>query len=189
MLLGLNHPLEDKKPCWRSSSVSQTTTICRCRLRRRRLACTLHFDVLAGPNAYFPLTWCSVKQTATSRSTTESEVVSLPNGVLAETLPMLVFLDLALKCKCHPTMKEDNQATITAVKKGFSEKLRCFLEATGTFASLDILVSLLWRSFSNLFGLFFLAKNQILYFVKNWQDICVFCLIQLVSWDPGSHYI
>ena len=33
--------------------------------------------VLYGPNSFFPLAWVSKRQTSTSRSTTESEVVSL----------------------------------------------------------------------------------------------------------------
>ena len=83
-----------------------------------------NFLVLVGPNTYFPLSWCSVKQTSTSRSTTESEVISLANGVFAEALPMTIFWDLALGKRCDLTIMEDNQATITVVKKGYSKKLR-----------------------------------------------------------------
>ena len=53
------------------------------------------FLTLKGPNTFFPLAWISKRQTSTSRSTTESEVVSLalfvPGGhtcppTLGETL-------------------------------------------------------------------------------------------------------
>ena len=82
------------------------------------------FLILHGPNTFFPIAWNSTKQTATSRSTTESEVVSLANGLFSEALPMLNFWDLALGRPCHLEIKEDNQATILVVKKGYSKKLR-----------------------------------------------------------------
>ena len=47
-----------------------------------------NFLVLTGPNnTYFPSTWSSTKQTSTSRSTTESEVVSLASRVFTEATP------------------------------------------------------------------------------------------------------
>ena len=52
--------------------------------------------VLTGPNTFFPLTWMSQKQTATSRSTTESEVIALAHAMFREALPSLSFWGLAL---------------------------------------------------------------------------------------------
>ena len=43
--------------------------------------------VLAGPNTWFPLMWLSKRQTSTSRSTTEAEVVSLAASLFSEALP------------------------------------------------------------------------------------------------------
>jgi hypothetical protein len=83
-----------------------------------------NFLVLTGPNTYFPLSWCSLKQTATSRSTTESEVIILANGVFSEALAMLNVWDLVLQRPCQLEIMEDNQETITFVRKGFSKKLR-----------------------------------------------------------------
>ena len=80
--------------------------------------------VLVGPNTYFPLQWSSRKQTSVSRSTTESEVVSLAAGLYGDALPMLSMWDLLLDRKCELEVCEDNQATITVVKKGYSAKLR-----------------------------------------------------------------
>ena len=50
--------------------------------------------------------------------------MSLANGLFSEALPMLNFWDLALGRPCHLEIKEDNQATILVVKKGYSKKLR-----------------------------------------------------------------
>ena len=68
--------------------------------------------VLVGPNSSFPLAWVSKRQTSTSLSTTESEVVSLAHSLYQEALPALQLWD------------EDNQATILVVRKGYSPKLR-----------------------------------------------------------------
>ena len=50
--------------------------------------------VLAGPNTWFPICWVSRKQTATSRSTTEAEVVALAVCLFSEAIPTLQLFDL-----------------------------------------------------------------------------------------------
>ena len=50
--------------------------------------------VLSGPNTWFPITWICRKQTATSRSTTEAEVVALAVALFSEALPTLGLLNL-----------------------------------------------------------------------------------------------
>ncbi|CAE7035956.1 TY5A [Symbiodinium natans] len=45
--------------------------------------------VLKGPNSFFPLAWVCKRQTSTSRSTTESEIVSLAHSLFSEGLPAL----------------------------------------------------------------------------------------------------
>ena len=47
------------------------------------------FLILYGPSTFFPLAWVSKRQTSTSRSTTESEVVSLAHSLYQEGLPAL----------------------------------------------------------------------------------------------------
>ena len=47
------------------------------------------FLALAGENTFFPLAWLSKKQTSTSKSTAEPELVSLSYGLYEEGLPML----------------------------------------------------------------------------------------------------
>ena len=52
--------------------------------------------MLAGPNSYFPRAWVSKRQTSTSRSTTESEVVSLAHSLCQEGIPSLQLWELLL---------------------------------------------------------------------------------------------
>ena len=80
--------------------------------------------VLYGPNTFFPLVWVSRKQTATSRSTTESEIVSLAHSLFLEALPMLTMFDTIKGSAFDLEICEDNQATIIVAKAGFSQKLR-----------------------------------------------------------------
>ena len=80
--------------------------------------------VLAGPNTFFPLAWVSKRQTSTSRSTTESEIVSLAHSLYSEGLPALSLWDTLLGRTMQMTVHEDNQATILIARKGFSPKLR-----------------------------------------------------------------
>ena len=80
--------------------------------------------VLKGPNTHFPLAWVSKRQTSTSRSTTESEVISLAYSLYEEGLPSMQLWDKLLGRAVNLVIQEDNQATILVVRKGFSPKLR-----------------------------------------------------------------
>jgi hypothetical protein len=82
------------------------------------------FLVLTGPNTYFPLTWATARQTCTSRSTTEAEIVALALGMFNEAIPASILWSLILGRDIKVRIFEDNQAAITVVKKGFSKKLR-----------------------------------------------------------------
>ena len=82
------------------------------------------FLVLSGPNSHFPLAWVSKRQTSTSRSTTESEVISLAYSLYQEGLPSLQLWELLLARSVTLKVFEDNQATILVVRKGYSPKLR-----------------------------------------------------------------
>lgn len=79
---------------------------------------------LSGPKTLYPIAWLCKRQTSTSRSTTESEVVSIAHSLFGEALPMMGFFDKVLRRNIHLLVREDNQATIRIVKKGFSAKLR-----------------------------------------------------------------
>ena len=80
--------------------------------------------VLAGPNTYFPLAWVSKRQTSISRSTTESEIVSLAHSLFQEGIPALSLWETLLRRRDKLIVHEDNQATILVAKKGYSPKLR-----------------------------------------------------------------
>jgi hypothetical protein len=79
---------------------------------------------LKGKHSFFPISWVSKRQTSTSRSTTESEVISLAFSLYGEALPTLTLWEKLLGRKVLLECHEDNQATILVVKKGFSPKLR-----------------------------------------------------------------
>ena len=80
--------------------------------------------IVQGPRSCFPLAWVSKRQTSTSRSTTESEVISLAHSLFAEGIPSLQLWERLLGRPVTLRVKEDNQATIKVVLKGFSPKLR-----------------------------------------------------------------
>ena len=72
----------------------------------------------------WPLAWSCKKQTATSSSTCESEVVSMSSGLRKEAIPILDFLELALERPVQLICKEDNSQAIIAAQKGYSPALR-----------------------------------------------------------------
>ena len=67
---------------------------------------------IEGPSSFWPLSWMSKKQTSTSRSTTEAEIVSLATG-LFDAIPTLDFaeklLGEGLKLECRQDFKTTAQ--------------------------------------------------------------------------------
>jgi len=82
------------------------------------------FLCISGKNTFFPLCWVSKKQTSTSKSTAESELVSLSTSLFEEGIPMLNFWQTVSGRALTLKVKKDNVATIKIAKKGFSPKLR-----------------------------------------------------------------
>ena len=82
------------------------------------------FLKLAGTQTSFPLMWSSKRQTSTSRSTTEAEVIAMANAVFGEAIPVLQLWELLLQRPVDLIIHEDNQATIQVVGQGYSSKLR-----------------------------------------------------------------
>ena len=81
--------------------------------------------VLVGPKGtWFPITWVAKKQTSTSRSTTEAEMVSLAHSLFSEAIPASDLWRVLMKRPVHIHIMEDNQATIKIAVKGYSPKLR-----------------------------------------------------------------
>ena len=77
-----------------------------------------------GPNTWFPLTWASRRQTATARSTTEAEMISLGAGLFSEALPTQEFLEHIFDRPVVLECLRDNSAVIAIVAAGYSPKLR-----------------------------------------------------------------
>ena len=82
------------------------------------------FLVVRGPNTFFPLAWICKRQTATSRSTTEAEMISMAASLFGECLLTLELLETLLGRKVDLVIEQDNQATILVAKAGYSPKLR-----------------------------------------------------------------
>ena len=72
----------------------------------------------------FPISWGSKKQGATALHTQEAEMVSMANCMRNELLPAQYLLQELLNKKVEAKIMEDNAATITAAKHGYSPSLR-----------------------------------------------------------------
>ena len=80
---------------------------------------------LEGPHSFWPLSWRSKRQGAgaTSRSTTEAEVISLASGVF-DALPTLEFIEKVYGREVELRCMQDNTAAIVICNQGYSPKLR-----------------------------------------------------------------
>jgi hypothetical protein len=79
---------------------------------------------LEGPNSWYPLTWLSKKQSATARSTTEAEMISLCTGIFGDALPIQEFAEQIFEKEVQLQCHQDNSAVIQIVEAGYSPKLR-----------------------------------------------------------------
>ena len=86
------------------------------------------FLVLVGPHTFYPLGAISKKQTATSHSSPEAELVALNQAIKDEGIPALDLWSLILgRNDSNPlvlTLYEDNQAAAQIVRTGKTPKLR-----------------------------------------------------------------
>ena len=90
---------------------------------------------LAGPNTWFPLGCKSKRQTATSHSTTESEIVSADDVVRTIGLPALDLWEEVLKRKVECHFHEDNQACLQVIKTGRNPTMRHITRTHGVNTS------------------------------------------------------
>ena len=72
----------------------------------------------------WPLAWWSRKQKVTASSTCEAETVSLSAGLRGEGIPLQIMIGQMLGCDISLRCMEDNTQTISAVRRGYSKKLR-----------------------------------------------------------------
>jgi hypothetical protein len=73
---------------------------------------------------FFPLMWGSKRQTSTSSSTAESELVSLSRFVRESLMPAELLWNQVLEREVASTVMEDNSAAISVVASGYSSTLR-----------------------------------------------------------------
>lgn len=79
---------------------------------------------LEGPRSFALLFWCSKRQRAVSRATTEAEFVSLSTSLFTEAIPFLEICQQLITPETVLNCYEDNQAVLAIIAGGFSSKLR-----------------------------------------------------------------
>jgi hypothetical protein len=82
------------------------------------------FTHLYGPGTYYPLDWASKRQTATSHSTTEAELISASKVLRENLIPLMELWALLLQRPVKGIIHEDNMSTITVINTGYSPQLR-----------------------------------------------------------------
>ena len=83
------------------------------------------FLCIVGDNGTFvQLDWFSKKQTATSHSTTEAELVALSKMLREVLVPQMGLWRLLLGRTVLGVIHEDNESTITVANNGYSPQLR-----------------------------------------------------------------
>ena len=94
------------------------------------------FLVLRGPNSWFPLVGVSTKQTATSHSSTESELVGEDLGLRKEAIPMLDILNVLNGGKdSNFGFYGDNQSSLEIIRIGKNPTMRHFSRQHGIYSS------------------------------------------------------
>jgi hypothetical protein len=84
------------------------------------------FLALTGPNGTFmPLEWFSKRQTATSHSTSEAEMIAMSKMLRESLVPQMgLWCVLQNNVPVPGVLFEDNQSTIVIAKAGYSPQLR-----------------------------------------------------------------
>ena len=82
------------------------------------------FVELIGDNTFCPLDWFSKRQTATSHSTKEAELVAASKMLRESLIPLECLWSLMLQRPVQAVLHEDNMSTVTVIKAGYSPQLR-----------------------------------------------------------------
>ena len=90
------------------------------------------FVHLSGPGTYYPLDWASKRQTATSHSTTEAELISASRVLRENLVPLMDLWAILLQRPVKGIILEDNMSTITVIKTGYSPQLRHLANTTAS---------------------------------------------------------
>ena len=72
----------------------------------------------------WPISWSSSRQTSTSSSTAEAETVAASHAMRREAIPAQLLLEECLGVRLHIEHFIDNMQAISAIRKGYSKKLR-----------------------------------------------------------------
>ena len=77
------------------------------------------------PNGtHFPISWSSRRQQCVSKSTTESEIVALSDGLFGDAIPVQTVLNMIFDASIPVVLHEDNQSCIHIINAGYSAKLK-----------------------------------------------------------------
>ena len=79
---------------------------------------------LEGPRSFALILWCGKRQRAVSRSTTETEFVSLSTSLFTEAVPLLEICQQLITPEIVLNCYGDNQAVLAIIARGFSPKSR-----------------------------------------------------------------
>lgn len=79
---------------------------------------------ITGDGHSFPLFWQSKKQSSVARSTTESELIAMANGLFGEVYNLQAFLQALLRTVVNIQFYQDNSAVLQVLKAGYSARLR-----------------------------------------------------------------
>ncbi len=82
------------------------------------------FLALYGPHSFFPLSAQSKKQTATSHSTVEAEIIAADHAIRTAGLPALPVWETILDRSLSLDVYQDNQATARIMSSGRAPTLR-----------------------------------------------------------------
>ena len=88
------------------------------------LATSGGFVEIIGDDTFFPLDWFSKRQSATSHSTTEAELVAASKMLRESLAPLLHLWSVMLGRPVTAVTHEDNMSTTTVTKAGYSPQLR-----------------------------------------------------------------
>eukprot|EP00971_Amphidinium_carterae_P350072 6491365-Amphidinium_carterae.1 len=80
--------------------------------------------VCVSTGSSWPIAWGSKRQMATAHSTCEAEALSLAAGMREEAIPALDLAEQILGRSIDLMVCEDNTQVVSAVKRGYSKKLR-----------------------------------------------------------------
>ena len=83
-----------------------------------------YIELCCGDDVTMPIAWSSRKQGSTSSSTPEAEIVSMSVAVREDGIPLQQLFSELLGRPVRMVVMEDNEASITIVRKGYSPTLR-----------------------------------------------------------------